>query len=113
MVNYINFKDIIRSFRKNLSTNILSLLGLSIGLAVALLLGFRSLNEFSFDNFHKDADNIYRICRKGFLNNETVMIGSDYGPVATTAKDELPEIKEITRVRPFTRELIKIKDIEI
>ncbi len=110
MVNYINFKEIIRSFRRNLSTNILSLLGLSIGLAVALLIGFWSLNEFSFDNFHKDADNIYRICRKGFLNNETVMIGSDFGPVATTAKDELPEIKEITRVRTFTRELIKIKD---
>lgn len=101
----------LRTFRKNLSTGILSLLGLSIGLAVALLIGFWSLNEFSFDNFHKNPEEIYRICRKGFLNGETVMIGADFGPVGLEVKKELPEVKDICRIRPFNKELVKINDV--
>lgn len=111
MKRFFLISEVFRSFRKNLSTGILSLAGLSIGMAVALLIGFWSLNEFSFDKFHKDADKIYRICRKGFLNNETVTLGAEFGPAAIAAKEELPEVEDYTRVSPFLRELVKVNDV--
>lgn len=111
MKRFFLISEVLRTFRRNLSTGILSLLGLSVGMAVALLIGFWSLNEFSFDKFHNNSERIYRICRKGFLNNETVILGSDFGPVAIEAKNELPDIEEYTRISPFLRELVKANDI--
>lgn len=111
MKSIVLFKEIYRAFRKNLSTGILSLTGLSVGIAVALLIGLWSLNEFSFDKFHNDADKIYRICRNIFLNNEKVILGSDFGAVAIAVKEELPEIEEYTRVSHYRRELIKANNI--
>ena len=77
MIRFINFREIIRSFRRNSETGILSILGLTIAITIALLIGFWSLNEFSFDKFHANYENKYRLCRKGFLNNESVIMGSE------------------------------------
>ena len=71
----------------------LSILGLSIGLAVALLMGWWSLNEFSFDNFIKDNDRVYRVGREGYINNETVKIASCFAPLARESKNKFPEIE--------------------
>jgi ABC-type antimicrobial peptide transport system, permease component len=81
---------------------------MSIGIAVALLIGFWSLNEFSYDRFHANADQIYRICRQGYINNESTILGSDFGIVGTTAKDEIPEIEALCRVINNERQALKI-----
>jgi putative ABC transport system permease protein len=111
MKRFFLISEILRTFRRNLLTGVLGLFGLSVGIAVALIIGLWSLNEFSFDKFHKDSERIYRICRKGFLNNETVILGSDFGPVAIEVKNELPDVEEYTRITPFLRELVKANEI--
>lgn len=109
-MNTTTFKEIIRWAQRNKTTTILSISGMAVGLAVALLIGLWSLNEFSFDKFHANADQIYRVCRQGYINNESVMLGSDFGKVGTNAKEQIPEIEDVCRVINCNRQMVKIKD---
>ncbi len=104
------FKEIVRWAVRNKTTTVLSIIGMAIGLSVALLIGIWSLNEFSFDKFHANADRIYRLCREGYINNESVVLGSDFGIVGTTAKEQIPEIEELCRVINCNRQMVKIKE---
>jgi putative ABC transport system permease protein len=108
-MNTTFFKEIIRWANRNKTTTILSISGMAIGIAVALLIGFWSLNEFSFDKFHTNADRIYRICRQGYINNESTILGSDFGLVGTIAKEQNPEIEDVCRVVNNERQAIKIE----
>ncbi|MDD4033348.1 MAG: ABC transporter permease, partial [Bacteroidales bacterium] len=83
---------------------------MSVGMSIALLIGFWGLHEFSFDSFHSNADRIYRICRQGYINNESTIIGSDFSPVGVLAKQKFPQIEDFCRVIPMEREPLKIRD---
>jgi len=107
-MNTTTLKEILRWANRNKATTILSISGMAIGIAVALLIGFWSLNEFSFDKFHANADRIYRVCRQGYINNESTILGSDFGPVGPTAKEQNPEIEAFCRVINNERQALKI-----
>jgi putative ABC transport system permease protein len=92
------FRIFERNFLKHRITNFLSIGGLSLGIAIALLLGWWAINEMKFDRFNADADKIYRVCREGFLNNETTKIGSVFGPLGREAKFRFPQIEESVRI---------------
>jgi len=101
-------KTIVKSFFKHRTTNLLSICGLSIGMAIALLLGWWALNEMKFDRFHSDSDRIYRVCREGYLNNETARIGSVFGPLSREVKSRFPQIEESVRVITTGRRRFKV-----
>jgi putative ABC transport system permease protein len=107
-MNQIHLKEIIRWGIKKKTISILIISGMSIGMAIALLIGFWGLNEFSFDKFHSNAGQIYRVCRQGYINNESTILGSDFGPVGLTSKEQFPQIEEVCRVVPMNREPVKI-----
>lgn len=56
-----SFKQIIRSLWKYKSFSIINLLGLSIGIAAVLLIFMIADYEKSFDKFHSNKENIYRV----------------------------------------------------
>ncbi len=105
---HINIKETIRRASKNKVTTALIIGGMSIALTIALLIGLWSLNEFSFDKFHPNADRIYRICRQVNMNNESFTVGSDFGTIGTEAKEEFPQIEEMCRVVFMGRQAVKI-----
>jgi putative ABC transport system permease protein len=94
----IFLKQFIRNFYNNKQSSILSIGGLSIGIATTLVIGWWCINEFSYDSFHKDKDAIYRLCRAGYINNESIKLGSIYAPETVTFKDKFPEIVDAVRV---------------
>jgi len=98
----------IRSASRNKGATLLSVTAMALGLTIALLIGFWSINEFNFDRFHENGDRIYRICRQGIINNEPTILGSDFGPVAPTAIDRFPEIEETCRAVKIERDLVRI-----
>ena len=51
----------LRNLSKNRTFSLLNIGGLSLGLAVAMLIGLYIRDEFSFDRFNEKADRIYRI----------------------------------------------------
>src|SRR6056297_1981445 len=56
-----NLKIAWRSILKNKLFSLINVIGLSIGLCSALVIGAIVYFDFSFDTFHKDKDKIYRV----------------------------------------------------
>ena len=88
---------------------IINILGLSIGLAVVLLISLLTFNELSFDKSFSESKNIYRINSKltGYMPGETFMSTSNAtGPAMQDAVSEI-----ITAVRTFSAShIVRIND---
>ncbi|MCU4156525.1 ABC transporter permease [Carboxylicivirga sp. A043] len=96
-----SLKLFIRHFQKQKTTGFLSIASLALGITVALITGLWCLNESSFDSFHPQAENTYRITRKGFINGESVSLGAVCNPAGPEIKEKLPEVTEVTRIYPL------------
>ena len=93
------FKTFFRQMRRNPSQNLIHITGLCVGFCVVFLTVSWVNYHTSFDRFHSGIDNIYEI--------KTNSLGSDgvtqtYGgvvfEVSEEAKNQLPEVKEVTRI---------------
>ncbi|MDX1913499.1 MAG: ABC transporter permease [Saprospiraceae bacterium] len=76
----------------------LNFTGLYVGLTISLLIGLLLLHERSFDNFHRDTGNIYRV-----VCELTHMTGKEnlplaQGPVAGALRDDVGGIQDIANV---------------
>jgi len=93
--NYI--KTALRFIARNKLFSIINILGLSIGMACSILIFLWVNDELSYDRFHCNADDIYRV----ILQKETDGIKENIArtpiPVGRALKDEFPEIVECTR----------------
>lgn len=73
----------VRNFTKHKFFTFINIAGLSVGMASGLLILSFVFHELSYDKFHTNHENIYRICAKGVIGDTKV------NQVYTTAK--LPE----------------------
>lgn len=89
---FFNFlKTSFRSFSKNKMHSIINFTGLTIGLACfALILKF-VLHENSFDNFHENKENLYRLTANGFAKIPDLW--------APGLKESMPEVEKFTRLQ--------------
>jgi putative ABC transport system permease protein len=97
--NYLKLS--VRRFKLNKGYFLINLLGLTIGVASFILITMWIKTETSFDRFHKNAGNIYRVdyllYEEGILEQHSA---SGSGAVSREMKNAFPEVKEYTR---FTR----------
>ncbi|MGI8582767.1 MAG: ABC transporter permease [Chitinophagaceae bacterium] len=79
----------------------INILGLSIGLACFILFLLYAVNEFTFDRFHKDAHNIFRVYRWTEAMGEEKERGDVYMPMplGPAMKQEVPDVKEYVRFK--------------
>ena len=61
--NYL--KTALRNFLRHRSNSVINIAGLMIGFAAFLLIFLVIKYEESFDDFHSDTNNIYRVVRNG------------------------------------------------
>jgi len=73
------------------------MLGLAIAIACCLLLVLFIGNELSYDSFHKNKDNIFRINSSFVKENTSLIQATTQAPLAPTLKKEIPEIIYSTR----------------
>lgn len=76
----------------------INIAGLSMGIAATLLIAIYVVDEFSFDRFHKEAENIYRVSFIGRLQGNEVHSANTAAPIAEAMQKEIPEVKETVRV---------------
>ena len=55
------FKTAISNLWRHKTFSFINVIGLTIGLTSFLLISLYIFDEFTFDRFHKNADNIYRV----------------------------------------------------
>ncbi|QTE62068.1 ABC transporter permease [Mucilaginibacter rubeus] len=95
------FKVAFRNLAKHRTISLINIAGLTIGITAAVFIMLWVQNEFSFDNYHPDVDNIYRVKTKLSLTKDEVWDweSSPYvlGPVA---KQEIPGLKNYTFLWP-------------
>lgn len=100
-----HFITAIRNFKRNISTSLINLLGLSLGLATCLVAGLYVKQNLMADAFHRDAHSIYRVTVKV---RDFFMSGTPY-LFAEAIREEQTEVTET--LRTSDRELsLKIND---
>jgi putative ABC transport system permease protein len=88
------FKTALRNLARNKVYSFINIAGLSLGLACAMLIMLYVKDEVSFDRFHKDVNNIYRIVSQR-KENKIPATGLLQGPRFT---QNVPGIKSFVRV---------------
>lgn len=84
------FKVAFRNLRKKRIYSLVSISGLSIGMAVCFLLLMYVQHELSYDRFHERADHIYRLTKTNHPYHSP--------QTAVLLGENLPEIKEYARI---------------
>jgi putative ABC transport system permease protein len=88
-----------RNLLKNKAFSFINILGLTIGIAVCMMIFLFIMNEFSFDKFHSKGKNIYRVMRSYDASKQAAPWLS--GPYATALLNDFPnDIKKAVRVMP-------------
>lgn len=95
------FKIALRNLARNKVYSFINIAGLSIGLACAMLIILYVKDEVSYDRFHKNVNNIYRITTQGIDKNgvkgrKDPNTGYLQGP---RFAQNVPEIKAFVRVQ--------------
>lgn len=95
------FKIAIRNLGRQKILSFINISGLSIGLACFSLFLLYSVNEFNFDRFHADANNIYRVYRWTDAMDGREAGGDVYmpSPLGPALKTDLPEVKNFVRMQ--------------
>ena len=87
------FKIAIRNIKRYSTYSILNISGMAIGMACAILILLWVQDEWSYDRHFKNADNLYRVIEKQYFSGgEVSLFAVSPGILATTLKEEFPEI---------------------
>src|SRR6185369_4012329 len=98
------FKTAFRNLARNKIYSFINIAGLSIGLACAMFIMLYVKDEVSFDRFHKNVNNIYRIARIANGKNKNGSTGFLQGP---RFKQNVPGIKSFVRVQGGSEDIKK------
>jgi putative ABC transport system permease protein len=95
------FKIAFRNLIKNKVFSSINIFGLAAGITCSLLIFLFVQDEISYDRFHKDANNIYRVV-KDFVNDDGSRLPDATTPpaIAPAMQKEIPEVVSVTRVFP-------------
>ncbi|HEX8041256.1 MAG TPA: ABC transporter permease [Chryseosolibacter sp.] len=89
----------LRNISRRKGFTLLNVLGLSIGLAASLLILQYVKDELSYDDFHANAENIYRIQYDFYRDGERVFqCATAFNNVGTNMMKEYPEIENVCRL---------------
>ena len=107
--NYI--KIAVRHFRKNKIFSLLNLTGLAIGMAACLLILQYVSFKLSFDQFHSNAKQIYRVVNDRYQNGKLIQHGTiTYSAIGKAINDDFEEVQQNTRVIPGNERVILYND---
>lgn len=101
------FSVAFRSLLKHKFYSVINILGLTVGVTCFLLIFLYVNHELSFDKYHTNADNIYRLDFKGSLNGSDFDLALVGPPVAEAIKNDYPEVVDALRFRQRGRYLVK------
>ncbi len=92
----------IRNLLKNKTTSVINIAGLAIGLSAVFLIYLYVSFEYSYDNYHKNGDRIYRVAyhlsRTESGDWENAKTGNNLAPML---QNSFPEIESVSRVAWF------------
>jgi len=92
-------QDALRSIKKHKGYSFINISSLTIGMVCFILLFMWAQEEISFDSFHLNKDELYRIIEKNQLADKEIHTVMTHNPLGPTLKNEYPEVINFTRTR--------------
>ncbi|MBX2956338.1 MAG: ABC transporter permease [Cyclobacteriaceae bacterium] len=86
-------------FRKNKLFTIINISGLSVGIASLLLVSLFIYDEYSFDQYHKFSNRIYRIVLDFSSDGVVTKWAKTSAPIGHYLNGAYPEVEQIVRIR--------------
>ena len=88
----------------------INITGLAMGISTCLIIMLFVVDELGYDRYNEKADHIVRVVLKGKVNGEIIKEAVTPAPVASTLKNEFPEVAVATRLRRFGSPKITYKN---
>ena len=94
--NYL--KTALRRFWRQKTFTIINILGLSLGLCIALVMLVSVRYQYSYDSFHENSENIYAVGIEYILDSKGVNSNSCAGSWGEAIQNNYPEVLMKTRL---------------
>jgi putative ABC transport system permease protein len=88
----------LRNIFRNRSFSLINLIGLSVSMSLGLLIILIIREQYTYDNFHKDTDRIYRVNTKAFRERGSEDYASTPFPIGTALKEDYAMTEEVVRI---------------
>ncbi|MDX9846154.1 MAG: ABC transporter permease [Tenuifilaceae bacterium] len=98
--NYL--KVSIRNLISQRGYTLINIFGLAVGIASSLMIMLYVIDEMSYDKFHPNASNIYRVCLDAKIQDTELLGPISCVPIGPTAVNEYPDIINFTRIFSFS-----------
>ncbi len=99
-----------RNLVKHKFYSLINILGLSLGIACCMLILAYIGYERSYDGYHANADNIYRIASRSKVSGQTSEFARTPAPVGPTMVQDFPEVIDAVRFSPTVRRVFAYED---
>ncbi len=108
------FKVALRNILRYKGFSIINLFGLAVGMAVCVLILLWVWDETSYDKFHENIDELYRVVEhQNYTSGSMFPVAVTPEPIGQALKDDYPEVLEFTRLRIFNDVLVEYQDMAI
>jgi putative ABC transport system permease protein len=106
--NYV--KVALRNIRKHSFYSAINIFGLAVGVISCLFIILYVSDELSYDKFHAEAENVYRIGLHGQLSGQEILTASSCPPLASAMVREIPGVEQAIRVNQRNNMVFKQGD---
>jgi putative ABC transport system permease protein len=105
------FKVALRNILRHKGFSIINMFGLAVGMAVCILILLWVWDETSYDRFHENIDELYRVVEhQNYTSGSMFPVAVTPEPIGPALKDDYPEVLEFARLRVFRNVLVEYKD---
>lgn len=88
----------LRNLVKHRAHSLINILGLAIGMSCFLLISLFVLDESSFDRFHSDYENIYRLTEVITSDGQETKLANAFSAIGPALKNDFPEFESFVRL---------------
>lgn len=92
----------LRNILKHKLFSFINIAGLMVGMACCLMIFVYVQDELSYDRFHKDADQVYRVALHGRVGGQEIRTSNSSMPVGPALRSEVPGVESFVRLRKST-----------
>ncbi|MFH0736726.1 MAG: ABC transporter permease [bacterium] len=100
----------LRNINKHKGYSFINIIGLSIGVAVCMLILMFVQDELNYDKFNINHDRIFRPILDAAIGNTSAQTATSCAPLASALISEIPEVEAVARFRNYGFPVFRYKD---
>ncbi|SDF54925.1 ABC-type antimicrobial peptide transport system, permease component [Mucilaginibacter pineti] len=91
-------KIAVRNLQRNMTISFINITGLAVGIASAIMILLWVQNQLSYDQFHKNKDQVYQLFNRAMVNGKLECWGNTPMPMGPAIKADYSQVQEMARI---------------